>query len=482
MKYKTPLIAFICLVALFALHFPFLHSDPDVNLSIGRDAFTDEGLNTSQLRNYINHDYLSFDESDNLIKSPLFNLLLFFPLKFFGTHLFVARLTILISFLLILLLLSMNESFGKIIPALFITTLIQYYVFQYSHFSLAEMLCVALIIAGIFFLFQFLRQQQSSQLLFAAFFLSATYFAKIQFAYVIVLIPHALILAHCLKLSYLTLQNFALCILWLTVFSFIYFINWYLPHWAIFDYVMKNESAQKFAAWSDIPKTVAFNVVHVLFNPQNFIFNSFVVASFLLGIFLWRKSDSSFKIIFLLSILWTMIELHKLAMIYLPSRYLVSYYFAAGFMSSVVLTQAIRKKSATTRFSFFRFAAIVLLALCGIKNGFDYKSLYENRQYSVENINNYFSSTIKNPDAPVMGVWATNATWDCKARCIPVWYNFLNDQNLFERFQPQAILSEPNEDESNGAYSNQDIDLKAMADSTRSFQIGKWAVNVYWIH
>ncbi|MBS1659148.1 MAG: hypothetical protein JST18_13760, partial [Bacteroidetes bacterium] len=77
MKQGHWILAVGSVVLLILLHFPFLHADPDYFISIGRDAFTDEGLNTSQLRNYINHGYLSFDECDNLIKSPLFNLLLF---------------------------------------------------------------------------------------------------------------------------------------------------------------------------------------------------------------------------------------------------------------------------------------------------------------------------------------------------------------------------------------------------------------------
>src|SRR4029078_7292880 len=104
MKSKSRIVAFVTILLLLLLHFLVLHSDPDYNLSIGRDAFTDEGLNTSQLRNYINHGYLSFDECDNLVKTPLFNLILFPSLKFFGTHLIVARVTILLLLVFVLLI------------------------------------------------------------------------------------------------------------------------------------------------------------------------------------------------------------------------------------------------------------------------------------------------------------------------------------------------------------------------------------------
>jgi len=120
---RTQLLAIASIVLLFILHLPFLHADPDYNLSIGRDAFTDEGLNTSQLRNYINHGYLSFDECDNLVKTPLFNLVLFLPLKIFATHLMVARLTILLLLILSLLLCATNIYLRKLLPFLFVTSI-----------------------------------------------------------------------------------------------------------------------------------------------------------------------------------------------------------------------------------------------------------------------------------------------------------------------------------------------------------------------
>src|SRR4030095_97812 len=106
---SSGLFRLLLILAIFCLHLPFLNADPDIPFTTGRDAFTDEGLNTSQLRNYINHGYLDFMECDNLVKTPLFNLVLFLPLKIFGIHLTVARLTILIFFLLALFLISGNQ-------------------------------------------------------------------------------------------------------------------------------------------------------------------------------------------------------------------------------------------------------------------------------------------------------------------------------------------------------------------------------------
>jgi hypothetical protein len=83
------------LLLLVILQVPFLNADPDLFLSHSRDAHSDEGLNTIQLRNYVNHGYLDPWECDNLMKNPLFNLILFLPFTIFGTKLIVARLTVL---------------------------------------------------------------------------------------------------------------------------------------------------------------------------------------------------------------------------------------------------------------------------------------------------------------------------------------------------------------------------------------------------
>jgi hypothetical protein len=151
-------------------------------------------------------------------------------------------------------------------------------------------------------------------------------------------------------------------------------------------------------------------------------------------------------------------------------------------MCTVVLHQIISfETQKTSRAKYLFLTGIVITALFLIANSIHYSFLLGRRTYNIEAINNYFSSVLKNSHQPVMGPWAPTATWDCKARCIPVWKNFMNDKDIINRFHPQAILSEPNEDESNQAYSSQGINLNQLADSTREFELGRWNVIVYWI-
>lgn len=485
-SYLFPLI-FILLV--FLLQFPFLKADPDINLSIGRDAFTDEGLNTSQLRNYINHGYLDFSECDNLVKTPLFNLILFLPFMVFGTHLDIARSTVLILILLSwFILLSLNQSFRKFTPLLLCIVCTEYYVFQYSHFSLSEMVSVTFIIWSVFFLYQFFKSgfHSTGFLFFSSFFLALAYYTKIQFLYIIPLVPLSLIVMRILSRSKNDIpvpgiKSILQSVAWMILFLLVYIVAWYLPNREIIDYVMQDEASNKFADLSSIPKTIAFNIVFVLFGRNSWMFNSLVLISFLVGCVMWIKvKDQTFRFFFSTCTLWVLIELHKLTMTYLPSRYVVSYYFAAGLLSVIVIAKMIFiNKSERQVFRFQKYCGVTLLLLFLFTNSISYISLLSSRQYSILEANNYFTNTL-NEDQLAMGPWTPSLTWDSKAICKPVWLNFMNDKNIFGK-NPNVILSEPDEDDSNQAYSDQGINLTQHADSIHSFTIGHWIINAYWI-
>jgi hypothetical protein len=479
MKSAGRILVPVSIVLLFALHLPFLHADPDYFLSTSRDAFTDEGLNTSQLRNFINHDYLSFDECDNLIKSPLFNLVLFLPLKLYGAHLVAARLTILIILLAALSLLALNPYFRTVLPVLAPVTLMQYYVFQYSHFSLSEMLAITCILCAVVSLLVFFIGRKGVHLFLSCLFFSAAWFAKIQFIYIMALPPAAMLAAHHLRIFYITRRIVTVSIIWIISYAFLYVAAWYLPHRDVFDYVLKDQSAGKFASPAQMPRTIGFNLVYVLFSQQQWWFHVLSAMCAVLGLRLFKSAGESFRIFFLITLIWLLIESHKLTMVYLPARYQAGFYFAEGLLSSVVLAEVIRMNTQTRLL--FRQAGWLLLLAFAAGNGINYAALVERRAYRIEEINRYFSETIKDRSRPVLGVWSTTATWESRARTIPVWNNFMNDQDVLNQFQPLAILSEPDEGESNQAFSSKGIRLAEWADSTRTFQIGKWVVNVHWL-
>ena len=136
---------FFVITLLVLMHLPFITADPDSQVSlISRGAWTDEGLNTVQVRNFVNHGYLSMDECDNLIKTPYFGFVLVPFYSLLGTHIWVGRLLILGCILVVIFLFLRRKETRLFGTALAIVGLLQFHIFQFSHYSLAEMLGVCL--------------------------------------------------------------------------------------------------------------------------------------------------------------------------------------------------------------------------------------------------------------------------------------------------------------------------------------------------
>ena len=153
-KWRSDRAAQLLIIILLLSHLPFITADPDRDISFSRGPFTDEGLNTIQVRNFINHGYLSLEECDNLLKTPLFGLTEGITMFIFGTDLAVGRLTVSILLVLALFFLSGKKPFSGLILLAVPLLFMKYPVFHFSHFSLAEAPAVATILLGVYFLHQ----------------------------------------------------------------------------------------------------------------------------------------------------------------------------------------------------------------------------------------------------------------------------------------------------------------------------------------
>ena len=173
---------FIVVGILLVLHLPFLHADPDTEVSVmSRGAWTDEGLNTIQIRNLVDHGYLSMDECDNLIKTPYFGFIQV-PFYFiFGTHIWVGRLLVLSCVLSVLFLLLRKQETQLFGTAFAIIALLQFHVFHFSHYSLAEMMANSWIVLGIYLFWLSERKSRWIWVCASAVCFSLAYYSKITF-------------------------------------------------------------------------------------------------------------------------------------------------------------------------------------------------------------------------------------------------------------------------------------------------------------
>ncbi|MEO8147239.1 MAG: hypothetical protein ABI723_06360 [Bacteroidia bacterium] len=472
----------IAMLVVMAMHIPFLHSDPDVNISASRDAFSDEALHAGQVRNYLNYGTLKMDEYDNLIKTPLLEAIYFLPLKFIGIHSSTTRLTVLcLSFLMLLLIWFRRDIYFS---NMFIVgiVLLNYYVFNYAHYGLAEMLCTAFIFSGCYLLqisINAASKKRIVKMIFANALFAAAYYTKFISLYALV-IPIA-----ALTLDYLLIKDddkslhgklLITSIASILFFMLLYIVAWILPNYDNFIFVYKHQPAQL-----DLSLTGAYrillHIIGIFKTPSVAIGAILFVFTFLIAIYLFiKKASLSFRKSYLVIFCWLLCELPKLTMGYLPSRYMVSVYFAILVLVSIVLNYLYFEKE----FSKYKPVVIAATVLLLLSNLFFYYKTYTQRKFTIAQWNEYFSH-YDLLNKKVIGPWAPSLTWECKAYTYPVWYDFMNDKEILTKQKPVVIISEPGEEESSNAFKLNGIDLNQHADSVIKTHIGSWDVNIYWI-
>jgi hypothetical protein len=488
MKWKnSKLIFFIVLGLVFTAHLPFITADPDRNMAVGRGPFTDEGLNTSQVRNWVNQGELNLSECDNLLKTPLLGFPLAVTYKIFGVSHEVSRIHVLVLVFLALLFIGFDRKNSLLMIIFSLTTLLQYAVFHSSHYSMAEMISVAAILLSIHFFVRSFNETVNSksgmwQVVLAGAFLSLSYFIKIQFIYILPLFPVVLIIRWYRTNYYMRRVIFRQGIILLTsliVILVLYILAWYLPNKQAYDYMMAHQSGG-FSINGKIWEYIKFNIdYHFLKGWVQWFVYAFLALLVVGFVLLKRTKSKRYPVLFLTSLVWFILELHKLMMVYLPTRYQVSLFASMGLMMSVVLNEMLVWPLAKTMF-LARTGAIAAIILMTAINGYNYIDTLHHRTYAIRDANDYLAKGLKKGDV-VLGAWAPSLTWASGSEALPVWNNFLNYQDPIAKFHPRVVIAETDEQDSEQAWSGQGIDLKALSDSTKTVRIGHWDLVIYWM-
>ena len=489
MKRHTYILPALLLILVFVSHLPFLEADPDINISFSRGPFTDEGLNTIQIRNYVNHGYLDLSECDNLLKTPLFNLYLLPVFSLFGTSLLTGRLAILGLFIGILMLLSRNRYFGTVLVFLTLISFMQFEVFQFSHFCLAEMMAGMFIISGIYFFYRYAVSGQINKsrirfIILSGIMFSLAYYVKVQFIYIWPLLIIALLIFSLLTKKCIPKKDLRISVMMLAGILILYLVAWYLPNKTAYDHMMKYQSGTLtlgHKTW----EYVNFNLDYFIFSGKTAILAWAFVMALVTGIiFLFRSAGNGFTPLFTGSLTWVILELHKLTMVYFPTRYQVSLYLAMGLVIAVVMTEALRLSESFGKKSWKRYGlrsgVLIITLLLIIINAVAWFDSLKAREYNIRNTNQYLAEHIGEQET-IIGSWTPALNWDCKARAFPVWDEFLNYKDPVNTYHPRIVVSEPDEEDSNQAYLHQGIDLLALSDSTRTVRLGQWDLVIYWI-
>ncbi len=475
------------LLLILVLQVPFLQADPHKDISPdSRDAFTDEGLNTSQVTNKINHGYFGVHECDNLIKTPLFNAWIYPAYLVFGTKIVSGRFWMLLT-VLGLIWLSVSISRELRIPILLFggIFLTQYHLFQYLHFTMAEMSASALVLLALTLFFQYAKSRDLKWGLASALILWIVTGFKNQFAYTLLLLPAFMVILQLFDgrkyLSRNARHFSAMLAVWFAG-GLIYYLFWYLPVKETYDYVMSDQAGNRFiprAQWS----TVAWEQTKKFFGRDESKWMALsMLISLLLSAFNYGVSKNRKRLLLSLFLLiWALAECHKLTMWFVPSRYLSPLLFAWGLFASLQLSWALEN-------AFIRGQKMVMVAAVSAGAFFlftaahhtgDVIRLFRERSFAIRDINHALKKErIQNRVAA--GPWAPTLARESGAKVIPVWDGYFNYENTFERFYPKVVIAEWDEADSGGAFRNQGISLKEKADSVSEVQVGHYRLMIYF--
>ncbi|MHC1777307.1 MAG: ArnT family glycosyltransferase [Lentimicrobium sp.] len=486
---RIRLVLWLLMALLFLAHLPFLSADPDSLLSLNtRGAWTDEGLYTAQLRDFINHGSFDLYNNNGFIITPVLQIILFPFYTIFGTDIIVGRAVALLFTIGVLFVLSTSNQLR--LPALFYLLLValQFHYFQFCHYSMGEIFAINMILLALFALAKFeeyiSHPKKLRWLLLAVFFSFLAWGIKVQFVYVAVLVPAAMLikawsvprkLKNIRKEYY---KAFGISVIFTLTLALVYLVAWYLPNQDFYHYIMNYETGERFK--NTIPgllQVFRFNFRHIIWVSELWPLLLITILA-LIGLTVakltnFRNRPIPLALIF--GVIWLLVEQHKIAMIYLPTRYFLSLIAAAGIVASLSLGLLVKN-----RVSSAKIILPVVIILTAWNLTFVYHS-WQRRTYDIQAVQTYLDKSSLDAKNPVLGIWSYTLAAESKAPTIGIRHNYLNDKDPILTYKPQLVITEFNQAESDSAWARQGIDLATISDSVRRFKVWRYDLDFYWI-
>jgi hypothetical protein len=476
--WRMLLIGFFFL--LFLIHFPFFNADADISIASGsRGAWTDEGLYSAPIRNFIVQRTNSFFENNSISKTPyfiitpLFSIYLFPFFKFFGISLFNARITILLTCILLFLLTFLKKNSIATGIVFGISTLTFFPVFQYSHLCLAEIISTSLIVFAIFFYGTNTEPSKKSLNYFFVILILSVLF-KFQFIYILA-IP--IIFSFVEFVSSKSSSSYRTVLFSVFFFLFwcvcLYFI-WFLPF--KFFWVESFKASSGRISLANLSIEIVINNISMCFASRNYLLFTILFLISLVTAFIQivngKVSEVQKRLTFL-SFIWFLIEFHKFGLVYLPIRYLISLFVSMGLFSSIVISSF---------FSHFNWPIkslfIFSIVLCFVFNIFTINKAFSKRCFEIYKTNVFLSQETRKNDV-IIGPWASTLSWGTNCVSYPVWQAYVGNKDLLKYYKPNFIISEPLQEDSDSAYFKSKIYLENIGDSLKQAKIALWKINIY---
>jgi len=462
----------LTIVLWLLLQLPFLTADLPDSLSYSRGPYSDEGLNTFAIRNFINSDFQEFSESDNFIKSPVLNLYLFAPFAAFQNDLLVGRIAMLLLVAFLFWQIIKRVKYGWILVLLFSLTPI---LFHFSRLMMGDLTSVLIPLVGLVIYSSWVNEQKEvgiKKFTLLVLFTSLAVGVKIQG---IALFGIFLVSAFLIPLSGLNRikRFYGLIIGSLPVFFLFLFVI--LKQTELFDYIYNQVPEYYQAKKYTLVEVFNFNWgLHFQSAQGRFL----VLVWAMIGFFLLTLAAKFWwkKLLMLLPflVIW-LYEFSGMFMIYFPPRYAVGLY-AASFVLLVILVNESRYiLEVIPKFASI-FLAIVLLTYTG-------KALKEdfgNRQFRLIEMNKRVAQD--DNVSVLIGSWAPSLNFTSKRQlAFPIWDSYLIFKEIdkpIEYYNADLIVAEHDEGDSGGAYKKRGVDLSQYL-VTDSIEVSRFSLFIH---
>lgn len=474
---KTIVKTFLISIMVLSIHLPFISSDPDATNSFSRDANSDEGFYSYQIRNYIQTDCAYLSTTDAFFKTPLFQGIQYFGFKIFGQKAEIFRFFSILVFCATIVVMCIHFDVFFAVFYLVLSTL-HPISFVYPHYSLPDAWCVQLIILSILLFHISIRNVDPKLLASSIIFLCISILSRLFYTYIAILIPlYVLLFWMIIKdkrsiLKPLLIAFILICILLIACYLLLYqkhldFVLWSFKH--------HNEQANinlSLETWYERLKYHGNQAENILY----FSVLKICISLWLLTLFrqFIKKKFDLIQFIFIIPILiWLLIEVHKFTYTYLPNRYLYGYYVSLIFFTTFIIHTLF---SSTYRNFIY---TLILIFIVGFQSHIYWK-FYQNRSFVQSDISKRLNSELKKGDV-IAGNWSCSVAWGDHLITYP-YSNDLLDTSEFWKLMPKVIFMEPDESESDHALKNKGVEISKIAKKRLTHKIQNWSVEEWWLN
>ncbi len=480
LKYLFPIL-FLC------LQIPFLEADPDFDLTGSRGPWADEGQYTVQARDYVQQGDWAMASSDATLKTPLFSLLQYVGFSVFGVSMLNARLMVLLFVALALFLaFYLGDYFAKVTILAIPLVFSNYFIFQYAHFSLAEMpaICCVWLSLGCFLKSEEESVDSTKSFVLGIVVMLLAVLFKLQFAYMLLLVPlyfllsvRSRVLQGALASAFRRLGFYVGIVV---AFSILLYFLWLKPQLHVLNNMLASQVDGRFISYGRLNfKGVIMELIHTIqvscFEHNSKLYSLCFIASLILGfgLFFAKTTRPSYRMLFLLVLSWLLLEGHKLFILHVPSRYLLSLYFPMGLMLALISYEV----AASGWLMKWRLVTMLPIAVLVGLNTITLLQSTQRRTYAIQSINGYIKAANIGDDV-VLGQWAPTLTWQIKSMTYPYIEGI--EPKIKANKHCRLLVTEEGEEKMLHAML-QGLSTNPAIDSTVYRTIGHWKLQLTWL-